>query len=41
MGRGGEDGYDDQLSLFGEDRLKDKELELSVWQMQATAQAPG
>ena len=40
MGRGGEDD-DDELSLFREDRLKDKELELSVWQMQATAQAPG
>ena len=40
MGRGGEDD-DDELSLFGEDRLEDKELELSVWQMQATAQAPG
>ena len=40
MGRGGEDD-DDELSLFGEDRLKDKELELSVWKMQATAQAPG
>ena len=40
MGRGGEDD-DDEFSLFGKDRLKDKELELSVWQMQATAQAPG
>lgn len=40
MVRGGEDD-DDELSLFGEDRLKAKELELSVWQMQATAQAPG
>ena len=38
MGMGGEDD-DDELSLFVEDRLKDKDL--SVWQMQATAQAPG
>ena len=29
------------IFVWGRQTHKDKELELSVWQMQATAQAPG